>query len=528
MLMKPGKVYLIGAGPGDPKLITLRGVECIQQSDVVIYDYLANDQLLKHARADAEIIYAGKRKGSQTISQEKINRLLVHHAKKGKAVARLKGGDPFIFGRGGEEALALSAAKVPFEVVPGVTSAVAVPAYAGIPLTHRDFAATVVLATGHGDIAKRGSQGGSQGDSHVGNVPWEHIAPLGTLVFFMGMTNLAGIAAQLVRHGRNPKTPVALIRWGTKSNQKTLVGTLKDIVAKAKSYELKPPGLIIIGEVVRLREKLNWFETRPLFGKKVLITRTQEQASFFSELLIENGAEPVECATIEVIPPDNWAPLDRAIRDLPKYRWLIFTSVNGVRFFLERLKTLGRDLRVLKGISLCTIGPATAAELQRVGITPDFMPAEYRAEAIVKGLGQKKLRGSCILLPRAKVAREILPRELTKLGSRVDVVPVYQTVRPDRDLDRVESLLRNGEIDVATFTSSSTVKNFVDMLGHKEVPSLLKNVVVACIGPITAKTAKEFGIQPRIMPKAYTIPALTDAIVDYFRDRPSKRPRTGW
>jgi uroporphyrinogen III methyltransferase/synthase len=340
----------------------------------------------------------------------------------------------------------------------------------------------------------------------------------------MGMTNLAGIVARLVRHGRSPKTPIALIRWGTKSNQETLVGTLKDIVAKAKSYDLKPPGLIIVGEVVRLREKLNWFETRPLFGRKVLVTRSREQASFFSELLIEQGAEPVECATIQVVPTDDWSQLDRAIRHLKKYEWVIFTSVNGVRFFLERLRSLGEDLRVLKGINLCTIGPATAAELQRVGITPDFMPAEYRAEAVVKGLGIKKLKGSHILLPRAKVAREILPVELKRLGAKIDVIPVYQTVRPDGDLNRIESYLNVGEIDVATFTSSSTVKNFVDMLGHKEVPSLLKNVAVACIGPITAKTAKAYGIQTKIMPKAYTIPALTDAIVDYFKDRPLKRP----
>ncbi len=511
--MKSGKVYLIGAGPGDPKLITLRGVECIQRADVVIYDYLANDQLLRHARPGAEIVYAGKRKGDQTISQEEINRLLISHAQKGKLVARLKGGDPFIFGRGGEEALALAEAKVPFEVIPGVTSAVAVPAYAGIPLTHRDLTATVVLATGHEDVAKEKSA-----------VPWEHIAPLGTLVFFMGMTNLAGIVTQLIQHGRDPKTPIALIRWGTKPNQETLVGTLKDIVARAKSYDLKPPGLIIVGEVVRLREKLNWFETRPLFGKKILITRSQEQASYFAELLIEQGAEPIECATIEVIPPEDWMPLDRAIQDLKKYQWLIFTSVNGVRFFLGRLRVLGHDLRILKGIRLCTIGPATAAELQRVGITPDFMPAEYRAEAIVKGLGQKKLKGSRILIPRAKVAREVLPRELTRLGAEVDVVPVYQTVRPDHDLGRIKSLLRDGKIDVATFTSSSTVKNFVDMLGYKEVPSLLKNVVVACIGPITAKTAKAYGIQTRITPKVYTIPALTGAIVDYFKKRSSRQP----
>jgi uroporphyrinogen III methyltransferase/synthase len=513
--MKSGKVYLIGAGPGDPKLITLRGVECIQRADVVIYDYLANDQLLKHARMGAEIVYAGKRKGNQTISQKEINRLLISHATKGKVVARLKGGDPFIFGRGGEEALALAEAKIPFEVIPGVTSAVAVSAYAGIPLTHRDITATVVLATGHEDIDKKKS-----------SVPWKHIAPLGTLVFFMGMTNLSGIVTQLLRHGRNPKTPIALIRWGTKSNQETLVGTLKDIVVKAKSYDLKPPGLIIVGEVVRLREKLNWFESRPLFGKKILVTRSHEQASFFAELLIEKGAEPIECSTIEVLPPDDWAPLDRAIQNIKKYQWLIFTSVNGVRFFLERLKLLGHDLRILKGIKLCTIGPATAAELRRIGITPDFMPAEYIAEAIVKGLGPKRLKGTRILLPRAKVAREILPKELTRLGAKVDVVTVYQTVRPDNDLDRIGSLLRNGEIDVATFTSSSTVKNFVDMLGHKEVPSLLKKVAVACIGPITAKTAKVYGIQTEIMPKAYTIPALTEAIVYYFKNRPLKRPDT--
>lgn len=506
--MKTGKVYLIGAGPGDPKLITLRAVECIKAADVLIYDYLANKKFLDYARQGAEIIYVGKMGGEHTLPQDKINDLIVEKAKSGKIIARLKGGDPYIFGRGGEEAEELVEAGVAFEVVPGVTAAAAATAYAGIPLTHRSFTTDVALITGHEDPSKTES-----------SIKWDKIATgIGTLVFYMGVSNLPNIVENLIRYGRDPKTPIALIRWGSTTEQETLVGTLEDIVEKVKKAGMKAPAITVVGGVVSLREKLRWFDTRPLFGKKIIVTRARVQSSDFTELLENNGASVVEFPTIDIVPPDDWTELDKAIDRLSDYNWIIFTSVNGVKYFLQRLRERGHDVRDLKGIKLCTIGPRTAEEVECLGIKVDFIPAEYKAEGIIEGLGKESLKGQKVLIPRAEVAREVLPEELKRLGAVVDVVDTYKTVRPVGDVEKVKKLLTEKKIDAVTFTSSSTVENFVAMFPDTDIKTLLNGVTVASIGPITKETAEKLGIRTDIMPKDYTIPALTEALVEHFKN----------
>ena len=503
-----GKVYLIGAGPGDPGLFTLKGKRCLEEADVVVYDYLANPRLLRYAKPDAEVIYVGKQAGKHTLPQEEIGRLLVERARQGKVIARLKGGDPFIFGRGGEEAEELAAAHIPFEVVPGVTAAVAAPAYAGIPLTHRDFTSTVAFVTGHEDPTKDET-----------SIAWDKIATgIGTLVFFMGVGQLAEIAGRLVQHGRSPATPAAVVRWGTRAEQEVVTGTLADLPEKCRG--MKPPALIVVGEVVALREKLRWFEALPLAGKRVLITRAREQASGFAQVLEAAGAEVVEFPTITFAPPESWAPLDAAIGRLREYQWVILTSANGVRFFWERLQAAGRDARDLAGITVCAIGPATAAALQSRGVRADIVPAEFKAEALVEaidaGTGAERLRGARMLLARAAEAREVIPEELARRGARVDVVPAYRTIKSASDTEGLRTMLREGQIHAVTFTSSSTVKHFLDLVGD-EAEALLTGAVVASIGPITAETAARHGIVSHIVPENYTIPALAEAIVKHFR-----------
>ena len=504
--MKKGKLYLIGAGPGDPGLITLKGIECIRKADVVVYDYLANSELLEYAKKDAELIYAGKKGGDHIYPQSQINSIIIKKAKEGKVVARLKGGDPFMFGRGGEEAEELAASGICFEIVPGVTSAISVPAYAGIPLTHRDFTSSVAFITGHEDPTKDES-----------SIAWNKISTgIGTLVFLMGVKNLSQISKNLIENGRDPKTPIAVIRWGTLGKQNTLVGTLETIVELARKNNFTPPAVTVVGEVVRLRDKLNWFETKPLFGRRIIVTRARSQASEFSSLLREYGAEPIEFPTIDVKPPKSFDAMDEAIDNLERYNWLILTSVNGVRFFFERLKVKGRDIRDLKGIRICAIGPRTAEEIGRAGIKIDFVPEEYKAEAVLEGLKKIGIEGKNILLPRAEEAREVLPEEIRNSGGNIDVVPAYKNVKPLEDREPIKRLLKEGAINVITFTSSSTVKNFVEMFDRDELPSLIKGTTIASIGPITAETAKKLGIKTDIMPESYTIPGLTEAIVDYF------------
>jgi uroporphyrinogen III methyltransferase/synthase len=506
---KSGKVYLVGAGPGDPGLLTLKGKECLEAADVVLYDYLANPVLLKYAPTTAERIYVGRRGRGQYQDQADINRLLIERAKEGNVVIRLKGGDPFVFGRGGEEAEAVAAAGVDFELVPGVSAAVAVPAYAGIPVTHRTLASTVTFVTGHEDPTKP-----------VALLEWPKLASTsGTLVFMMGMKNLPLIVRQLLSEGRPSDTLVAAIRWGTKAAQQTIVGTLADIVSKAEAAHFEPPTVIVVGEVVRLRGQLNWFETKPLFGKRVVLTRPQEQAREFSQLLTAYGAEPVEVPTIQIVPPASWQTIDDAMTRLSTYQWLIFTSVNGVRPFMDRLHAAGKDARALANLRLCAIGPRTAQELGTYGLIPNVIPAEFQAEGVIAALAHVGIRGSRILIPRAEVAREILPHQLRELGAAVDVIPVYRTIAPAVDVASLTQQLQDGQVAVVTFTSSSTVRNFVELFGGRDrVRPLLAGVVVACIGPITARTAEEYGLMVTVMPAENTVPALAEAIVKHFKE----------
>jgi uroporphyrinogen III methyltransferase/synthase len=506
---RSGKVYLVGAGPGDPGLLTLKGKECLEAADVVLYDYLANPVLLQYAPVTAQRIYVGRRGRGRYQDQADINRLLIERAKEGNVVVRLKGGDPFVFGRGGEEAEAVAAAGVDFELVPGVTAAVAVPAYAGIPVTHRTLASTVTFVTGHEDPTKP-----------TALLEWPKLASTsGTLVFMMGMKNLPSIVRQLLSEGRPSDTPVAAIRWGTKADQQTIVGTLGDIVEKAEAAHLEPPTVIVVGAVVRLREQLNWFETKPLFGKRIVLTRAQEQAREFSQLLAAYGAEPVEVPTIQIVPPASWQAIDNAVTHLSTYQWLIFTSVNGVRPFMDRLRAAGKDARALANLRLCAIGPRTAQELGTYGLTPDVVPTEFQAEGVVTALADVGIHGSRILIPRAEVAREILPNQLRELGATVEVLPVYRTIVPAVGVASLMQQLQDGQVAVVTFTSSSTVRNFMELLGGRDrVRPLLAGTVVACIGPITARTAEEYGVTVTVMPAENTVPALADAIVRHFKE----------
>jgi uroporphyrinogen III methyltransferase / synthase len=505
---KRGKVFLVGAGPGDPGLLTLKAKRCIEQADAVVYDYLANRTFLDYAGEKTELIYVGKTGGSHTMSQKDINRLIVDKAQMGLNVVRLKGGDPFIFGRGGEEAQELKKAGVAFEIIPGITSAIAVPAYAGIPLTHRDYTSTVAFITGHEDPTKDKS-----------DIAWDKLATgAGTLVFLMGVGNLPKISERLMKHGRSPETPIAVIHRGTLSAQKTLVGSLGDIAQRIKKEVVKPPSIIVVGEVVNLRKDLNWFEERPLLGKKIVVTRARAQASDFLAGLSELGAECIEFPTIEIIPPGTWKEMDQSILSLERYQWLLFTSVNGVKSFFERLETLGKDVRDLKGIRIGAIGPKTAQAIHDKGIKPDLVPDEYRAEAVVEAFKKQKLGKIRVLLPRAAEAREVLPEQLAEMGAVVDVVEAYRTVKPDREKDGLVEMFEKGEIDMVTFTSSSTVKNFVEMFEeHGELfKKWMNGVAVACIGPITARTAEEIGLSVSLVPSEYTIEALTGEIVTFF------------
>lgn len=509
---KKGKVVLVGAGPGDEGLLTLKGKLWLERADVLVYDYLANASFVRYARPDAEIIYAGKKSGHATLSQDGINALLIQKAREGKTVVRLKGGDPFIFGRGGEEAQALKQAGIPFIIVPGVTSPVGVSAYAGIPLTHRDFASNVSIITGSNEKGQEDLR-----------IEWDKIATrAGTLVFLMGARKLPHIVESLIKHGKHPDTPIAVIQWGTTPMQKTWIGTLKTILETIREEKIAPPALTVIGEVVNLKQNIDWFETLPLFGKTVLVTRAAEQAETFIQLLQEKGAEPLTLPVIQTFPPESWGPIDSALTRLDQYHGAIFTSVNGVKYFLARLKEKDKDIRDLKGVRIYAIGRKTENTIRKLGIRVDVVPEKFVAESLLESIGKENVEGKRFLLPRAAVAREILPEQLRALGAIVDVAPVYQTLPPKKRNEALEAKLRNDMIDVITFTSSSTVTNFIDLLGN-DLPPLLKKTTIACIGPVTAKTAEEKGLRVDIMPAEFTVEALAEAIENHFAKK--NRPR---
>ena len=497
-----GKVSLVGAGPGDPGLITAKGMALLQAADVVVHDRLIDERLLEHARTDALLINAGKRRGGHLLSQDEINAVLVEHGAAGKRVVRLKGGDPFVFGRGGEEALALAAAAVPFEVVPGVTSAIAAAAYAGIPVTQRKVAATFAVVTGSEDPSRAAS-----------GVDWDAMARVDTLVVLMGVETLPSVVGALTGAGKPPDTPVCVVEWGTTPRQKTVSGDLSNVVERVRDAGLQPPAVTIVGQVAAMREQLRWFDTSPLFGKRVLVTRTRQQASALSLLLAEHGAAPVELPVIAVEPLDSAATLDRSLDGLDGYAWLVFTSANGVGLFFERLAARGLDARTLGAVRVGVIGPGTARALREHGISADYMPESYVAEALSEGLAPMLSPGDRVLLPRAEGGRTVLVEALQRAGAQVDEVLLYRAAPGEDVAERARAVFAEG-VDAVTFASSSTVRGLVEALGGDAAP--VNACAVACIGPVTAETARELGVRVDAVGEEYTIPGMVAALGGWF------------
>jgi uroporphyrinogen III methyltransferase / synthase len=484
------KVYLVGAGPGDPELITVKAKRVLEHADCILFDHLASHELLDLAPRSAERIYVGKKKAEHAMSQEEICALLVDRGRRGLTVVRLKGGDPFIFGRGGEEAEALFDAGIPFEVVPGVTSPLGIAAYAGIPLTHRDHTSVVTFVTGH----------------EVDKIDWTKVGTSETLVVFMGIAHLEAIAARVIGAGRAPETPAVAVRWGTRPDQQVISATLETLPGLVHERALKPPATVIIGDVVSLRDKLSWFERLPLFGQRIVVTRAREQSAALTVPLRQLGAEVIELPTIEIEPAGDYGPLDRVIASLGEYDWLIFTSANGVLFFLERLAVSSRDVRSIRG-RLCAIGPTTRDALERCHLKVDIVADQYVAEGLLRALEPHSLKGTRVLIARAAVARDVLPNELTARGAIVDVVEAYRTAMPSDLAARAAGIL-SPKPDWVTFTSSSTAQNLIDVTG----PETLRDLRIASIGPITSQTLRKYGIQITVEASSYTIPGLVDAI----------------
>ena len=503
-----GQVWLVGAGPGDPGLFTLRGVEALQRADVVLYDRLANESLLEHARGDATLTFVGKEPGRHAMTQDQINAELVRLAQEGRQVVRLKGGDPFVFGRGGEEADALAGAGVCFEIVPGVTSAIAGPAYAGIPVTDRTVASSFAVVTGHEDPLRPEAR-----------VDWKALATgPDTLVILMGVGNLEEIAASLIAGGRSADTPAAVVEQATTLRQRCTVATLGTIARAAAEAHAASPAVVIVGEVVRLRERLQWFETRPLYGRRVLVTRTRQQASALRRLLEERGAEVVELPALEVVetaPPALTAQVGEALA-AGEYAWTIFSSANGVRLFFSRLRDQGRDARAFGGVGVCAIGPGTREALAEAGIVADLVPKEYIAEGILEAFRAHDLHRRRVLVPRAENARRELIDGLRKLGAEVEEVPLYVSRVPEQPDQSMLEQVRSGTIDVVTFASSSTVEHLLEMLGNDPAP--LRNAVVACIGPVTANTARRLGLRVDVSAGEHSIPGLVSALEEFLGD----------
>ena len=508
-------VYLVGAGPGDNKLLTMKGHELIKKADCIIYDHLVDPGLLKFRSDNCVLIYAGKQSGAHTLTQDSINRLLAREARAHRTIVRLKGGDPFIFGRGAEEASYLRKKKIDFEIVPGVTSAIAVPAYAGIPLTERDRTSTVGFITGHEDPVKSTS-----------GIDWGALAhALGTMVFLMGVGNLGSIAKKLVASGKPEGTPVALIQQGTTAKQKTVTGTLKNIARLSRKNKVTAPAIIVVGETVKFRKELNWFETKPLFAKRIIVTRTRKQASFLSERLADMGAEVIEIPTIEIVSKKADRELNDAFSRGP-YDWIFFTSRNGVDEFAEFLKRTGKDSRMFGRAKVCAIGPETKKALQTIGIRADYVPPRFVAEAIVKHFKNTRCKDNArpgALILRAKKARDILPKGLKRSGFTVRIIDLYDTVIPQESRAGMKQALEGG-VDLVTFTSSSTVENFINLMGNG-YRRKLSGVRFASIGPVTSATLKRFGLKPGVEARVYTIDGLVDAIIKALRQAQGFYPK---
>jgi uroporphyrinogen III methyltransferase / synthase len=503
-------VYLIGAGPGDPGLITVRGMQCLASADVVLYDHLVTPRLLRHARPDAEKIDVGG-PAPQEQEQEAICYLLAEKAREGKTVARLKWGDPFVFDRGGSEALFLHEQGVRFEVVPGVPAGIAVPGYAGVPITYPGGGDTLTFIRGHEDEGKTRA-----------SIDWASLARLdGTIVCYAGPQQLPTILNSLLDHGHPPDDSAAVVYDGTLPTQHTLTGSLEEVAKAIEHSDERRPAILVVGRVAALREHLRWFDARPLFGKRVLVTRPREQAADLSERLEAMGAEAIEAPMIRIVPPEDRGPLDEACARAGTFDWIVFASVNAVDAFIERLLAGPQDLRALKGVKLCGVGPATAERLARHGLKVDLTPAEYRAEGVLRALSEAgEVRGLKVLLPHADIGRELVAEELRKQGADVTAIVAYRTVAAEAEREGdpdIYRMLLEHRIDVVTFASASAVRGFVHALGAEPAADLLSATVVACIGPVTAEAASQFNIKTRIMPAVYTIPALVDAIVEYFQ-----------
>lgn len=502
-------VYLIGAGPGDPGLITARGLACLASADVVLYDHLVHPRLLRHAAPHAERIDLGKA-APQPMAQEAICYLLAEKAREGKRVARLKWGDPFVFDRGGEEALFLHEQGVPFEVVPGIPAAIGTPSYSGVPVTYPGGGDTLTLVRGHEDESQTAPQ-----------VDWESLARLeGTIVCYAGTRQLPAILEALLSHGRQASDPAVVIYDGTLPGQQTVDGTLEELAQLTRLSRPRRPAILVVGRVVALRQHLRWFDDRPLFGKRVVVTRPREDAADLVDLLTLLGAEAIEAPMITIRPPEDWAPLDAAVDEVSRFDWILFTSVNAVDHFMQRLYRGAGDVRELKGVRLCAVGPSTRDRLLGYGVRVDLVPGDFRAEGVVAALAAEgPVESRAFLLPRADEGREKLAEALRAAGAEVTDVTAYRTIAAEPELEQhpdVYRMLLDRAIDVVTFTSAAAVRNFVQTYGAEQAADLLQQTRVAVCGPVTREAAARLGVPVTIMPAEYTLPALVQAIVDHY------------
>jgi uroporphyrinogen III methyltransferase/synthase len=500
----PGICYLVGAGPGDPGLLTLKGKECIEAADVLVYDYLCNPELLRHSRADVQRIYVGKKAGAHTLTQEQINELIVKLTREGKTVTRLKGGDPVLFGRGAEEAAELADAGVRFEIVPGITSAIAGPAYAGIPVTHRDHASQLTIFTGHEDPTKADT-----------SLDYAKLAQAdGTKVFLMGVERMGEITGELLKHGASPDTPMALVRWATHGRQQTLVATLGTMAERVRETGFKAPAVAVVGDVVKARADINWFENRPLFGKRIVVTRTRQQAGVLSRRLRDLGADVIELPTIRIAEPRNRMAFGELVQDCHTYDWIVFTSPNGVDAFFTMFDKLYQDARSIGGARIACIGPGTAEKVRARHLAVDLMPEkDFVAEGLVKAFKEhQNMEHVSVLWIKAEETREVIASGLTALGAIVDEAIAYRTV-PEKE-DNLEALTRLAEegADMITFTSASTVDHFMNLK-----VALPKDIKIASIGPVTSTAVRRHGLKVNVEAKTHSIPGLVEAVASFWR-----------
>ncbi len=508
-----GVVYLIGAGPGNPKLLTLRAVELLQQAEYAIYDALVNPEVLQWLPENAEVVYGGKRSSQHAIPQDELNRTLVDKAKQGKCVVRLKGGDPFLFGRGGEEAEALAAADIPFEVVPGITSIAAAPAFSGIPLTHRDFCSSFTVITGHEDPEKPDSR-----------LNWKHLAQRGgTLVVLMGVEKIEQISKALIDHGMSRETPVALVRWGTTGQQRSVEGTLSTISDVVREQQFSAPAVAVIGEVVTLRQRLNWFERLPLHGQRIVVTRTRKQASQLSDRLARLGADVMEIPTIRVTRPSDGELLKDALLGLHSYDWIVFTSPNGVTEFFSYFFELFEDIRDFGGMKIATIGPATTRKLAEYRLKVDVTPKEYLSSRLVEAMTEhESLENLKVLLMRAEKANPELPRALESEGAIVDDVACYRTVIETADPTGAATRFQEIGADWITFTSASTAENFHERFNLPQVQEQFPGTKLVSIGPETSKAVRHAGSEPTVEAETHTIDGMIEALKQHISNEVTK------